>query len=377
MKKKFPRKSDKKITRSKMTEMLIDKSYRDVFEKLKKDILQSQLRAALAVTKELTLLYWRIGKVLSIKTENEGWGAKTLERLARDLKSEFPDVNGFSFRNLKYMRQFAQSYPDSNWAATAAQIPWGHNMLLLDKVSDPKKRLWYIQEVIKGGWSRSALEDWIDSDLYNRKGKALTNFKDTLPMPQSELAEEILKEPVNLGFLTLSAAHKEIELEQGLMDHLQKFLVELGEGFAFMGRQFQIEVEGKTHFIDLLFYHVPLRCYVVVELKARAFDPRDAGQMNFYLSAIDDLLKRDDEQPTIGILLCKRKNKVEVEYALRNSRSPIGIASYKTTISKKLPKEFMSSLPTVEEIEAELSTINILEGKPKPKAKKTKRTKKT
>lgn len=362
---------------SKKTGILVDKSYRKVFELLKNDIQESQLRAALSVTKELTLLYWRAGKVLLEKTEREGWGAKTLDRLARDLKAEFPDVNGFSVRNLQYMRKFAESYPDSNYAAAAAQIPWGHNMLLLDKVKDPEKMLWYVHQAIKGGWSRSTLEDWIESNLYRRKGKALTNFKDTLPIPQSDLAEEILKDPYDFDFLTLSAAHKEKELEQGLMDHLQNFLVELGEGFGFMGRQVPIEVEGKNHFIDLLFYHVPLRCYVVVELKAKAFDPRDAGQMNFYLSAVDDLLRRQDEQPTIGILLCKKKNKVEVEYALRNSRSPIGVASYETTISKSLPKQFRSTLPTVEAIEAELSTINIVKQKPKKKARKSKGKKKS
>lgn len=220
MKKKLP---------SKKIGALIDKSYRDVFEKLKNDIQQSQLRAALSITKELTLLYWRSGKVLLEKTEREGWGAKTLDRLARDLKAEFPDVTGFSRRNLHYMRKFAESYPDPNCAAAAAQIPWGHNMLLLDRVKDPDKMLWYIQQTIKGGWSRSALEDWVESNLYNRKGKALTNFKNTLPMAQSDLAEEILKDPYDLDFLTLSAAHKEKELEQGLMDHLQNFLVELGE----------------------------------------------------------------------------------------------------------------------------------------------------
>jgi predicted nuclease of restriction endonuclease-like (RecB) superfamily len=303
------------------------------------------------------MLYWRIGKILIEKTREEVWGAKPLERLSKDLKNDFPDITGFSVRNLKYMRQFAESMPNANRAAAAAQIPWGHNMLLLDKVEDPAKRLWYVQQALEGGWSRSVLESWIESDLYGRKGKAITNFKQTLPPVQSDMAEQALKDPYNLQFVTLESAYREKELEQGLMDHLQKFLVELGDGFAFMGRQYCIEIEGEDHWIDLLFYHVKLRCYVVIELKATAFDPRDAGQMNFYLSAVDDLLRHPEDQPTIGILLCKTRNRVKVEYALRRCSSPIGVSSYETKIIKSLPKNLQSQLPTVEEIEAELSTI--------------------
>jgi predicted nuclease of restriction endonuclease-like (RecB) superfamily len=345
------------------------KDYAKIFEQLKTDIRQTQLRAALSITQELILLYWRTGKVLSEKVNTEKWGAKILERLARDLKKEFPDVSGFSLRNLHYMRKFAKSYQDPNCAAAAAQIPWGHNMLLLDKLNDPASRLWYVQQTIDGGWSRSTLETWLKSKLHGRKGKALTNFKQTLPAPQSDLAEQVLNDPYHLDFMTLARAHKEKELEQGLMNHLQQFLVELGDGFAFMGRQFRIEVEREDYQIDLLFYHVRLRCYVVVELKATAFDPRDAGQMNFYLSAVDDLLKHADDQPTIGILLCKTKNKVKVEYALRNSRSPIGVASYETKILKSLPKKLKSSLPTVEEIEAELSTVKAIKIRTQDKPK--------
>lgn len=240
-------------------------------------------------------------------------------------------------------------------------MPWGHNMLLLDKLpNDPARRAWYTRQAIENGWSRSTLETWIESSLYERKGRAITNFKETLPAPQSDMAEQVMKDPYNLDFMTLAAAHKEKELEQGLMDHLQKFLVELGDGFAFMGRQFSVEVDGEDHLIDLLFYHVKLRCYVVIELKATAFDPRDAGQMNFYLSAVDDLLKHPEDQPTIGILLCKKKSRIKVEYALRNSKSPIGVASYETKIFKSLPKKLKSRLPTVEEIEAELSTVKVI-----------------
>ncbi len=353
--------ASKKKSVSRKDDKIDSQSYAKLFEQLKIDIRQTQLRAALSVTKELILLYWRIGRMLSEKISNEGWGSKTMERLARDLKENFPDVTGFSLRNLKYMRQFAESFPDSNWAAAAARLPWGHNMLLLDRVDDSAKRLWYVQQSINGGWSRSELETWIESNLYGRKGRALTNFKVTLPAPQSDMAEQILKDPYNFDFLSLSIPHKEKELEQGLMDHLQQFLIELGEGFAFMGRQFPIEVEGENQFIDLLFYHVKLRRYFVVELKATAFDPRDAGQMNFYLSAVDDLLRHPDDQPSIGILICRTKSKVKVEYALRRSTSPIGVTSYETKILKNLPKNLKSSLPTIEEIEVELSTAKIIE----------------
>lgn len=349
----------KKKTIVRKSDVVNPNNYAGVLEQLKADIQQTQLRAALSVTKELILFYWRTGKLLSEMISNQGWGSKTLEKLSRDIVRLFPDVQGFSKRNLQYMRKFAENYPDENCAAAAAQLPWGHNMLLLDKLSDSSQRLWYAQQAIENGWSRSMLEMWIEANLYKRKGKAITNFKQALPMPQSDLAQQVLKDPYNFGFLSLDKEHREKELEQGLMDHLQKFLVELGDGFAFMGRQFKVEVEDEDYLIDLLFYHVKLRCYFIVELKATAFDPRDAGQMNFYLSAVDDLLRHPDDQPSIGILICKTKNKVKVEYALRNCKSPISVASYETKICKTLPKKFKSSLPTVKEIEAELSTVKV------------------
>jgi predicted nuclease of restriction endonuclease-like (RecB) superfamily len=339
----------------KKTETLDPKSYSNFLQLLKDDIQHAQLKAALSVTKELTLLYWRTGKMLLEKVNDEGWEAKTLERLARDLKEEFPNVSGFSVRNLQYMRKFAVSYAEENYAAAAAQIPWGHNMIILDKLEDIDQRKWYIQQTIENGWSRSMLEMWIESDLYKRQGKAITNFKQTLPIPQSDLAEQTLKDPYNFSFLALDKKHRESELEQGLMEHIQKFLLELGDGFAFVGRQYKIEVEGEDHLIDLLFYHLKLRCYFVIELKATAFDPRDTGQMNFYLSAVDDLLRHSGDNPSIGILLCKKKNKVKAEYALRRCTSPISVTSYETQIVKSLPNELKASLPTIEEIESELS----------------------
>ncbi|OGI09947.1 MAG: hypothetical protein A2Y40_01785 [Candidatus Margulisbacteria bacterium GWF2_35_9] len=333
--------------------------YKKILEQLKKDIQQTQLQAALAVTRELIMLYWRTGTMLSEKITNEQWGAKIIERLAKDLQASFPDVSGFSVRNLKYMRKFADCYQEVNCAAAAAQIPWGHNMVILDRIKDPNQRLWYIQQTLENGWSRSMLEHWIELDLYKRQGKAVTNFKQTLLLTQSDLAEQVLKDPYNFSFLALDKKHREKELEQGLIDHIQKFLLELGEGFAFIGRQYRIEVDGEDNFIDLLFYHLKLRCYFVVELKATAFDPRDAGQMNFYLSAVDSLLRHPTDNPSIGILLCKTKSKVKAEYALRGINKPIGVASYETKLVESLPKNLKGSLPTIEEIEAELEQAEI------------------
>lgn len=236
-------------------------------------------------------------------------------------------------------------------------IPWGHNILLLQKVKDNEERLWYASKIIEHGWSRSMLTIWIENDLYRREGKAITNFKVVLPAPQSDLAQQSLKDPYVFDFLTLHKEHLEKELENGLVSHIQKFLIELGQGFAFVGQQYPIKAGEKDLYIDLLFYHLILRCYIVVELKASEFDSRDAGQMSAYLSAVDDQLRHEDDQPTIGIILCKTKDNVYAEYVLRNFNRPIGIAEFEVKLVEKLPKELKSSLPTVQEIEAELSAI--------------------
>ncbi|MBP7075254.1 MAG: DUF1016 family protein [Rhabdochlamydiaceae bacterium] len=332
--------------------------YLNFLNQVKIDIQQTQLGSALSVTRELICLYWRIGRGLSAKVSEEGWGAKTIERFARDISFSFPDLSGFSFRNLKYMRQFAESYPNESWATAVAQIPWGHNIILMEKVTNVDKRLWYVQQTIENGWSRSMLLSWIESDLYSRKGKAINNFKTTLPKIQSDLAEQVLKDPYNFSFLALDRKYREKELEQGLIDHIQNFLMELGQGFAFVERQYHLEVAGKKYVIDLLFYHLKLRCYVVVELKAHTFDPRDAGQMSFYLSAMDDLVRHPEDRPTIGMILCKTKDKIVVEYALRDNFKPIGVASYETKILESLPENLKGSLPTIEEIEAEFASKN-------------------
>jgi predicted nuclease of restriction endonuclease-like (RecB) superfamily len=329
--------------------------YATFLDQIKNDIRQAQLQAALSVTRELTTLYWRIGKRLSQNISEQGWGAKTIDKLSKDIASSFPNVSGFSLRNLKYMRQFAESYPDENWATAVAQIPWGHNIILMQKVEALDARLWYAAQTIENGWSRSMLTTWIETDLYGRQGKAIHNFQSTLPQPQSDLAEQVLKDPYNFSFLALDKKYREQELEQGLIDHIQNFLIELGHGFAFVQRQKRLEVEGKEYVLDLLFYHLKLRCYVVVELKADEFDPRDAGQMSFYLSAVDDLIRGPDDQPTIGMLLCKRKNRIVVEYALRDNFKPIGVASYETKILNSLPENLKGSLPTIEELEEEFS----------------------
>lgn len=253
------------------------------------------------------------------------------------------------------MRQFAEAYPDSIRETAVSQIPWGHNIMLLQRVDTLQKRLWYAQQTIENGWSRDMLASWIKSDLFSRQGKAVNNFKKTLPELQSDLAEQTLKDPYNFSFLALDKKYREQELEQGLVDHIQKFLMELGQGFAFIGRQHRFEVSGKEYSIDLLFYHVKLRCYVVVELKATEFDPRDAGQMSFYLSAVDDLLRHPEDRPTIGMILCKTKDRIVVEYALRDNLKPIGVASYETKMMESLPDNLKGSLPTVEEIEAEFA----------------------
>ena len=362
---------------------VIPSGYVKFLNNLKEKIRSAKLKAALSINQELIKLYWEIGKDIADRQRSGGWGSKIIERIGKDLQNEFLGVEGFSRRNIFRMRSFYLAYQIVPQTVALLEklpifrIPWGHNAVLLERVKDVKTRLWYAQQAIENGWSRSMLEMWIDSNLYKRQGKAITNFKASLPQPQSDIAEQTIKDPYIFDCLALDKKHREKELEQGLIDHLQRFLLELGEGFAFIGRQYRIEVEGEDYPIDLLFYHVKLRCYFVVELKAAEFDPRDAGQMNFYLSAVDDLLRHPDDQPSIGILLCRAKNKVKVEYALRNCKSPISVTSYTTKIVKGLPKELKASLPTVEEIEAELSTIKKLNTVSILKPRKVRSKKKT
>lgn len=329
-------------------------NYQKLLTNLKQQIQTAQIRAALSVNRELVLLYWGIGKEILSRQKQEGWGTRVIERLAKDLHSEFPDMRGFSSRNLKYMRAFADAWPENAIVQQlAAQLPWFHNCSLLDRVKTRAERLWYAEQIIQNGWSRNILVVHIESGLYARQGKATTNFQTTLPTPQSDLAHQILKDPYNFDFLTLTTEAHERDLETELLKHLRQFLIELGTGFAFVGSQFPLEVGGEDFRLDLLFYHLKLRCYVVIDLKMGAFKPEYAGKMNFYLSAADDLLRHPDDKPSIGLILCKSKNGIVAEYALRDVGKPLSIAEFRHL--EKLPEQLKGTLPTIEEIEAELS----------------------
>ena len=330
------------------------KNYQDLLTLLKGRIRTAQVRAASAVNQELVLLYWGIGKEILIRQKTEGWGAKVIDQLAKDLHQAFPEMQGFSPRNLKYMRALAEAWPDEAIVQqAAAQLPWFHNCILLDKVKNREERLWYIRQAIEHGWSRNVLVIHIESGLYRRQGKAVTNFQATLPPPQSDLAQQLLKDPYNFDFLTLTTEAHERDLEQGLIGHLRSFLLELGVGFAFVGSQVPLEVGGEDFKLDLLFYHLKLRCFVVIDLKMTAFKPEYAGKMNFYLSVVDDMLRHPDDKPSIGLVLCKSKNGIVAEYALRDIGKPLGISAFQHL--EKLPEQLKGTLPTIEEIEAELA----------------------
>ena len=330
--------------------------YADFLTDIKGRIQTAQLQAALSLSRQVVWLYWQIGHEVLARQARHGWGAKVVERLAADLKAAFPGVEGFSPRNLKYMRAFAEAYPDAEIVQQLlhnSPLPWGHHLRLLDKVKDADQRLWYVRAAHEHGWSRAILEHQIETDLYGRQGQATSNFTRTLPPPQSDLAQQILKDPYNFDFLTLGTDAHERNLERGLLAHLQKFLLEMGAGFSFVGSQYHLEVGGEDYYIDLLFYHLRLRCFVVVDLKMTKFIPEFAGKMNFYLSAVDDLLRHPSDAPTLGLILCKTRERVTVEYALRNTATPIGVAEFRVTDA--LPNDLLDSLPTVQQLEAELS----------------------
>lgn len=336
-------------------ELINISSYATILEELKIKIRQAQYKAVISANKEMFFLYWDIGKTILIQQEKQGWGAKVIDRLSQDLCKTFPDMKGLSSRNLKYMRAFAAAYRNKVFVQEVlAQITWYHNITLLDKVKGSAEREWYIRETIKNGWSRNVLVHQIESNLYKRQAtkEKITNFDKTLPAPQSELASQTLKDPYIFDFLNLSQSAKELELQNELLKHITKFLLELGSGFAFVGSQYHIEISKKDFYIDLLFYHLELRCYIVIELKTGDFKPEYAGQLNFYLSAVDSRIKNKDDNPTIGIILCKNKNRIIAEYALRNMTKPMGVSEYK--LSRVIPEKLRKALPTVEEIEQEL-----------------------
>ena len=338
-----------------MTTEVHSKTYAVLLQNLKAEIGQARIRAHLSVNKEMISLYWSIGNQILERQKEEGWGSKVIETISKDLRSEFPEMKGLSARNLKYMRKFADEYQDkSSVQETLAQITWYHNITLIEKVKNIEERKWYIYKTIEHGWSRNILLHQIELDLYSREGKSINNFDIHLPSPQSDLATSIIKDPYNLEFLDIHGKFHERELEEKLIDHIRKFLLELGQGFAFIGNQYHVELEGEDYYMDLVFYHLKLRCYVVIELKAGKFKPEYAGKLNFYLSAVDDILRHKDDKPSIGILLCKDKGEqIKAEYALRDMNKPIGLAEYR--LSQQLPDEIKTSLPSIEELEAELN----------------------
>ena len=359
----------------------IDKSlelqkYAQTLLEIKQRIQQAQVKALTAINTELLKLYWDIGKIISQKTEENQWGAQTVEKLAEDLKNIFPGMSGFSRSNVFKMKSFYTTYEIVSRTVRQLEdmpifsIPWGHNVVLITKVKSIEERLWYDKKIIKNGWSRTVLEWQISSDLYNREGKAITNFKKQLPSSESELVQQFVKDPYVFDFLTLHEYHVERDIEQGLMQNIQKTLLEIGKGFAFVGQQYHVAIGDKDYYIDLLFYHVPLKRYLVIELKAREFDYLDAGQISFYITAIDEKVRGKDDNPTIGLILCKEKDHYSAEYALKSSSKPIGIASYVTDLIHELPLEWKSPLPTIQEIEIELEKKEIIQ-ELEIKAKKT------
>ena len=363
---------------------------------IKQRIQAAQIKASVAVNQGMLRLYWDLGERIVAKQLEAAWGDGFLTQMSRDLQTEFPEIKGFSLSNLKYMRQWflfwsadpaiakqaasqsggvtiakqavaqlegsqigQQSVAQSGTAEIGqqlvgqiTQIPWGHNLVIISKTGHPGEALFYVRKTLQNNWSRSVLTHQIESGLYGREGRAVTNFHATLPEPQSDLAQQTLKDPYAFDFLMLRERHDERELEDALVKHVTRFLLELGAGFSYLGRQYRLEVGGDEFFIDLLFYHVPLHCYVVVELKTVKFQPEFAGKLNFYISAVDGLLKTAQDNPTIGILICKSKNNTVVEYALRDVNKPIGVSEY--AITRNLPDALKSSLPSIEEIEAEL-----------------------
>jgi predicted nuclease of restriction endonuclease-like (RecB) superfamily len=370
-----------------------NQDYKNWLTDLKANIKSTQIKAALAVNSSLIQLYWEMGRQIVEKQEHAKWGSGFIEQLSKDLKAEFPDMGGFSVANIKYCRQFYLFYfsqiteseqavrqiqsdespivqqvvsqlqitdnqnikksqqlvgflPDSLF-----QIPWGHNILIFSKIKDVQEAIFYVQQTIENNWSRAVLEYQIEINLYQRQGKAITNFKNTLPEPDSDLANALLKDTYNFEFLTLSSKVKELDLEQKLIENITKFLLELGKGFAYMGRQFELNVGGEIFRTDLLFYHTKLKCYVVIELKVTKFKPEYIGKLSFYLTAVDRLIKDDHDKPTIGILLCKTKNDVVVDFALHDTQKPVGVSEY---TYKELPEGIKNALPSIEQLTQQL-----------------------
>jgi predicted nuclease of restriction endonuclease-like (RecB) superfamily len=338
--------------------------YQEWLNDIKQRIVSVRLRMALAASRELIQFYWDLGEMISLKQAQSQWGDKLIAQLSADLQKAFPEIKGLSASNLKYCLRFFQFYnekqgeqlpvkPDLPFGQQPVdQIPWGHNIQIFTKCASVAEARFYMDQTLAQGWSRDVLALQLKSDLYARTGKAVSNFSRTLPSPQSDLAQQTLKDPYTFDFMAMTQPYNELDVERQLTQHITQFLLELGKGFAFIGRQYHLEVAGNDYYIDLLFYHVTLKCYVVVELKNRKFIPEYAGKLNFYLSAVDTLLKRNDDQPTIGLLLCRDKNNIEVEFALRDMNKPMGVSEY--TLVEALPDNLKGAMPTVQEIENDL-----------------------
>lgn len=337
-----------------MIKDIISDEYKQFFEELKSRVASSRYQAALSANSVMTHLYHYIGSKIIEAQEVNGWGAKIIGQLSHDLKMAFPDMKGFSPQNLKYMKRFAKEYSHEAIGQQAVdQLPWGHNILLMYQIKDVAERTFYIQKVREFGWARDVLSMQIETNLYQREGKAITNFSNNLVQPYSDLAKATLRNPYMFDFLSLGKKAHEREVEKGLIEHIERFLLELGEGFAFLGSQYHLQVEDQDFYLDMLFYHLKLRSFLVIDLKSGKFKPEYAGKMNFYLSAVDDLLRQPGDNPSIGLILCRSKVGVLAEYALRDLNKPIGLAEYRLT--EQLPKEIKTLLPSIEELETELS----------------------
>lgn len=332
--------------------------YREFFSQIKNKIRTSRFQAALSVNIEVIKLYWHIGNQILERQQTTTWGSSLIETLSKDLRNAFPQTSGFSAVNLKRMRTFALTYPDEIGSQPVTQLPWGHIITLIHKVKSANEREWYIQQTIAQSWSRQALQRNIEQNLYSRQAltsEKTSNYLSILPPPQSLLAHDLLKQPYNLDFLGLHDQAQEREIEHASLAHISKVLIELGKGFAFVGNQVPISLQDNEYFIDMLFYHLKLHCYVVIELKATKFKPEHTGQLNFYLNLVDDFVKMPEDKPTIGLLLCKSRNRFEAEYALKGIDKPIGISEYELT--KAIPDNLKSNLPSIQEIEAELNEM--------------------
>ena len=349
--------------------------YKAWLKQVKQRIHSTRMKAALAANSELIALYYEMGAQIVDRESSAQWGSGFIDAFSKDLKASFPDVGGFSAKNLRYCRAFFRFYcgpaiwqqavaklestpfagVDIDVAQRLSRIPWGHHIQIFTKCTSISEAEFYVDQTIEQGWSRDVLALQLKSKLHARAGQAVTNFSRTLPLPQSDLAQQTLKDPYAFDFMSMTAPYNERDVEQQLTRHITQFLLELGKGFAFIGRQYHLEIADNDYYIDLLFYHVTLKCYVVVELKNRKFIPEYAGKLNFYLSAVDSLLKRDNDQPTIGLLLCRDKNNIEVEFALRDLNKPMGVSEY--TLIESLPDHLKGSLPTVEEIEQDLQQL--------------------